>query len=66
MENPFMNSHSIQINGGDTIFFENGDEKEDIKAAENFMKDIKAEHPDAKVFGSLKFGDFRYRVIYAA
>ena len=63
-ENPLMNSHSIQVNGGDTIFFENGDEKEDIKAAENFMKDIKAEHPNARIYGSVKFGDFRYRVEY--
>ena len=64
MANPFMNAHSIQINGGDTIFFDNGDEAEDIKALSNFISDAKKEHPNLKLYAKVHFGHFQYRMVY--
>ena len=63
-ENPFMNSHSVFVKDSEAVYFNDGTEKENIKKTEEYLKEIKAAHPQARIYGSLKFGDFRYRVSY--
>ena len=63
-ENPFTNSRSVTVNGSNPIYFDRENEHESIEATEAFMRDVKSSHPDARIYGSLKFGDFKYRVSY--
>jgi len=58
-ENPFTNNHNVLVKDHEAVcFYDNAKETED------YLKEIKAEHPEARIYGSVKFGDFRYRVEY--
>ena len=58
-ENPFLNNHTVFVKDSESVFF-----YDDTKKTEEYLKEIKAEHPEARIYGSVKFGDFRYRVVY--
>jgi hypothetical protein len=58
-ENPFLNNHTVFVKDSESVCF-----YDDIKKTEEYLKEIKAAHPQARIYASLKFGDFRYRVEY--
>ena len=63
-ENPFMDLHSVTMDG-ETTYFNQGTEKENIQATEDFLKKAKTDHPGAKIYGQLKEpGYFQFRVVY--